>query len=222
MLSLRLNTVLSLIDEGSSVCDIGTDHGYLAIELMKTGKAKNVIASDIAQKPLLSAKKNVQAAEISGIELRLCNGLEGIKKDEADTAVIAGMGGEVIAGILERGLSLLKECAITLILQPTTSPEKLREFLCLNGFEIQREIPVLENGKVYSVIRAQFTGVTQNFGPAFYYIGRVTTETEAGVMYINKQLSRLKQCITALENIPEKQQEYLNYKSAFDAIKEVI
>lgn len=222
MLSLRLGTVFSLIDEGAAVCDVGTDHAHLAIELLKTGKAKKVIASDIAEKPLLSAKRNIEAANITGVELRLSNGIEALKKGEVDTVVIAGMGGEVIAGILERGLSLLKEGAITLVLQPTTSPEKLREFLCLNGFQINEELPVFENGKTYSVMKSCYKGNCVPKSPAFYYIGKLTPETEAGALYINKQLTRLSSCMTALEHIPEKQDEYLEYKAAFDAIKEVI
>lgn len=222
MLSLRLGTVFSMIDNGAAVCDVGTDHAYLAIELLKTNKAKKVIASDIAEKPLLSAKRNIEAANITGVELRLSNGLEALKKGEVDTVVIAGMGGEVIAGILERGLSLLKEDSLTLILQPTTSPEKLREFLCLNGFEIKEEIPVFENGKTYSVMKSCYTGNCTPQSLAFYYIGRLTAESEAGALYINKQLSRLGKCMTALERIPEKQKEFLEYKTAFNAIKEVI
>ena len=102
-LSLRLSTIASLVPKGAFVCDVGTDHGFLPIFLMESGKARGVIATDINEKPLKKAKENLKKTGTEGITLRLCDGLSGIKKGDADTVIIAGMGGEVISGILERG-----------------------------------------------------------------------------------------------------------------------
>jgi tRNA (adenine22-N1)-methyltransferase len=71
-LSLRLALISALVPPGARVCDIGTDHGYLPIELIKRGDIKSVIATDIREKPLASAEKNIKAAGVSGITLRLC------------------------------------------------------------------------------------------------------------------------------------------------------
>ena len=96
-LSKRLSVIASLVPFGARVCDIGTDHAFLAIELMRTKRACSVIATDVNEKPLQKAKINVEKSEQSGITLRLCDGLEGVLPEEIDTVVIAGMGGEVIS-----------------------------------------------------------------------------------------------------------------------------
>lgn len=212
-LSLRLGTIASLVPDGARVCDIGTDHGYLAIELKKSGKATNVIAADINSAPLENAKNNIEKSGVSGIELRLCDGLAGISADETDTVIIAGMGGEVIAGILERGSSAVQKGDKTIILQPTTSPEILREFLYTNGFEIESETAVFENGKLYSVMLVHFKGKTEKKEEYFYYIGKVQKNTEYGRLYIEKQLNRCQKCAQSLEFVPNKSDEYEYYKN---------
>ena len=221
-LSIRLSTIASLVPSGARVCDIGTDHGYLAIQLIRSGKATKVIATDIGEKPLHNAAKNLEISGVSSVELRLCDGLSGISPSETDTIIIAGMGGEVISGILERGEEISQRKDISIILQPTTSPEALRRFLCDNGYEIIKEIPISENNKLYSVMLVIFTGKKAEYNPSFYYIGKVTPETESGLLYIKKQEKRCSQCIDALKTIPEKQAEFSEYKSAFDGIKNML
>ena len=206
-LSLRLETIASLVPNGTRVCDIGTDHGYLSIYLKSHNIAKSVIATDLNQKPLMNAQKNILSSGVSGIELRLGSGLSPINQTEVDTIIIAGMGGEVIANILE-DCSWIKNDNLTLILQPTTSADDLRRFLCNNGFEIQSETPVNENQKLYSVMVVKFTGNIKKYPEHFYYIGMLTTETEAGLLYIKKQQKILLKCINSLENIPSKQEIY--------------
>lgn len=217
-LSLRLSTIASLVPDGARVCDVGTDHGYLAIHLKASGKVKSIIAADINPLPLQNAAKNIEKAGVSGIELRLCDGLSGIKPNEADTVIIAGMGGEVISGIIERGFSVAKQRDKTLILQPTTSPEALRKFLLTNGFEIFKEVPILENGKLYSVMLVKYSGKTYENNEYFYYIGKVSPLEKAGLMYIKKQQKRCFDCANALKNIPEKQEDYLYYKNILEGI----
>ena len=218
-LSKRLKLIASLVPNGARVCDIGTDHGYLAIELKKSGKAASVIAADINSAPLENAKKNIEKSGVSGIVLRLCDGLSGIAPEETDTVIIAGMGGEVIAGILERGSSVVNNCDKTVILQPTTSPEILRKFLYDNGLQIRKEIAVLENGKIYSVMLVKFTGNIQKCDEYFYYTGKVDKNTEFGRLYIEKQLNRCLKCARPLEFVPGKTQEYLYYKNIVSGIE---
>lgn len=221
-LSLRLRTVASLVPSGARVCDIGTDHAYLAIELMRCGIAKSVIAADIGEKPLENARKSLERANLQGIELRLCDGLSGILPNEVDTIVIAGMGGEVISGILKRGAAVSNDTSKTLLLQPTTSPEALRIFLCENGFEIIKELPVFENGKLYSVMLVKYTGNSSKCDDVFRYSGKLLPDSEAGLMYLSKQRKRCFDCMTALESIPEKEAEYTHYKAAFAGLDKLI
>lgn len=220
-LSFRLNTIASLVPFGARVCDIGTDHGYLSIELKSSGKASFVIAADINPSPLKNAAENIKKMGVTGIELRLCDGLSGIDKDEVDTIIIAGMGGEVISGILEKGSFVAKNNK-TIILQPTTSPEFLRKFLYTNGYEIEKEIPVLENGKLYSVMLVHPTDIVAQKEDYFYYIGKLSPDDSTGLLYIQKQLKRCLKCAESLKNIPTKQEEYLYYKNIVIGIENYI
>ena len=123
LLSLRLKTIAGFVKKGARVCDVGTDHARLAIYLKKSGIAESVIATDINEKPLLTAKRNIENAGVFGIDLRLCDGLSFVNRNEADTIIIAGIGGNVISGIIDGGRQFfIKDCA-TFILQPTTAPE---------------------------------------------------------------------------------------------------
>lgn len=217
-LGLRLKLIASLVPDGARVCDVGTDHAYLPIELIKSGKASRVIATDIREKPLENARKNTQKSGVSGIDLRLCDGLSAVEKSETDTVIIAGMGGEVISGIISRTKWLKEKPYPTLILQPTTSPEELRRFLIKNGFEITSDTAISENGKLYSVMTAVFTVTDTNLPEYFYYVGKVNPKTEDGFLYIQKQYRRVKSCADALYGISEKKTEYLHFKELSDHI----
>ena len=213
-LTKRLSLIASLVPDNSNVCDVGTDHAYLPIMLMKSRKARRVIATDIRPLPLENARKNIALSGVGGIETRLCDGLSSVEKSEADTVVIAGIGGEVISGIITRTDWLKASPSPLLILQPTTSPEILRRCLYENGFEISDETAVEENGKVYSVIRSIYTGKTTCCPDWFYYIGKTDVLSPDGRLYAEKQYNRLFSCASALQNLPEKKAEYEYYADA--------
>ncbi len=219
-LSLRLKTIATLVPDGARVCDVGTDHAYLPIHLKQSGIASCVLATDLNEKPLENARKNIALSGIDGISLRLCDGLSGVQEGEADTVIVAGMGGEVITDIL-KGCEWIKNDKITLILQPTTSPEILRRFLIQNGFEIECEIPVFENGKLYSVMSVKFKNAFISYPESYYYIGEIPLNTE-GVLYIKKQQKRLLECMNALKNIENKREEYKRFKSLCEQIEALL
>lgn len=220
-LSKRLGVIASLVKQGARVCDVGTDHGYLPIVLKKSGLASSVIATDLREGPLSNAAENIALSGVNGIELRLCDGLDSVSSNETDTVVIAGMGGEVISGIIAR-CDWLKNDGITLILQPTTSPEFLRRFLYSNGFEIQKEPAVIECGKAYSVMKVRFTGKAYALPEHFYYIGKVDTLENDGIEYLNRQYKRCKNCADALANNADNKEKFNYYKSVAEKLREVI
>ncbi len=217
-LSKRLSLIATFVPQNANVCDIGTDHGYLAIELIKSGKASSVIAADIAEKPLENAKKNIALSGLSNISTRLCDGLSGILPDEVDTIIIAGMGGEVIADILKKGTSVAKQKSVSIVLQPTTSPEVLRRFLYSNGYEIIKETALQENKKLYSVMLVKYTGNIQALAEYSYYIGKLLPDSVDSVLYIKKQLHRAEMCKASLANIENKKEDFLYYESLFNGI----
>lgn len=207
--------------DGAKVCDVGTDHGYLAAALYKSGRVKSVIATDINEKPLAHAAESIKRLKADGVSLRLCDGLAAVKPYEADTVIILGMGGEVIAGILSRALWTKSE-DITLILQPMTSAWELRKYLYDNGFEIMNEPTLFEKGKVYSVIVAKYSGHTRKFDMFDCCVGKVGFSTESDILYLKKQYKRCNQCAIKLEKVEEKQGEYQEYKDVAQKLKDIL
>ena len=145
LLTPRLKMVASLVPQSSTLCDIGTDHAYIAIYLVKEGIAKKVIASDINRGPLMQAQKNITLyGESEFIETRLSDGLCEFDYGEVQTAVIAGMGGETIAEIMsnDKGIE-------NFVLQPQSAHSELRTFLYENGYVINNEKICREGRKMY-------------------------------------------------------------------------
>ena len=216
-LDARLKAVYDAVPQDAKVADIGTDHAFLPIALIKNGRAKSVIACDINEKPLENARRSVERSGCTDIDLRLSDGLEHIKKGEADCIVIAGMGGEVISGILNRCL-FLKDTAITLVLQPMTGADVLRRFLCENGFVIAKEKGVAQDKRIYTVITAHYTGENKKYDEVFYRHGLLNPERYEDALFLEKQQRILKKCMDDLEKVPAMQEQYREYKELFEKI----
>ena len=156
----RLKLISTHIDNGIGFVDVGTDHGYLPIEMCLNGYNGNVFASDINEDPLNKAKRNAREASVSDkMEFLLCDGLETSLQEKIDTIIIAGMGGDTICAILDKA-EWCMDGRYKLILQPMTKAEVLRYWLVYNGFEIKSEELVLENGTIYQIIVTVFGGET--------------------------------------------------------------
>ena len=153
-MSNRLELIASFVKNGIGVADVGTDHGYIPVMLVKRGYKGNIIATDINEGPLNKAKQSLIEADCEeAVELILCNGLDGCESEKIDTIIVAGMGGDTITGILDRAEWCARE-DIKLILQPVTKPEILRYWLVNNDFRIINEAQTEENGTVYQIICA--------------------------------------------------------------------
>lgn len=152
MLTPRLETVLSKIT-GRTVADIGTDHAYIPIELIKKSLADSAIACDINQGPLAIAQANVEKNSLADkIELRLGSGIGPIAEGEVESVVIAGMGGILIRDILQNDIDKAHSYK-ELILQPMNAQAELREYLAESGFCITDEDLAVEGFKVYNILR---------------------------------------------------------------------
>ncbi len=220
-LDARLAAVYDAIPDGASVADIGTDHAFLPIALIKSGKAKSVIACDINEKPLENARRSVQRCGCNNISLRQSDGLQRVKKGEADCIVIAGMGGEVISGILSR-CAYIKDTDITLILQPMTGADVLRRFLCENGFAIVRETGVAQDKRLYTVITAKYTCKKIKYDEAFLRRGMLDPKRYEDLLYLKKQQRIIKKCMDDLEKVPAKRKQFEQYKALFEEISNYI
>ena len=151
-LSQRLQAVVGLVTPGSIVCDAGCDHGYVSIYLVQSKASPKVIAMDIRKDPLSRAREHIRQYGLeSYIETRLSDGGEALKLGEADTLILAGMGGRLMQDILTRGrekIGRMKE----VILQPHSELAGFRKFLRENSFEIVKEDMVYEDGKFYPMM----------------------------------------------------------------------
>lgn len=220
-LSKRLSLIASLVNEGSSVCDVGTDHGYLPAFLYLSGKCKSVMATDINEKPLESAKSNLQRLDVKGVRLILCDGLAGVTRQDADTIIIAGMGGEVISGIISRAL-FLRDSTVSLILQPTTAAKELRLFLSQNGFAVEKETALIENGKIYSVMCVRFVGDTYDVDDTRSLIGILKPDNDESIQYIQKQYRIAQKCADQLKSVPNKFEEYNYYLKLSEDLRNIL
>ena len=155
-MNLRLRTLAQMVDQGARIADIGTDHAYLPIQLVKEGKVDYAIASDVAAGPLQNAEKDIVAAGLKDkIETRLGSGLETVSaKDRIDTVVIAGMGGKLMTNILDEAWSENFHFA-TLILEPNVGEPGVREWLSTHKYQIIDEKIITEAGHIYELIKAQ-------------------------------------------------------------------
>ncbi|MBQ8741343.1 MAG: SAM-dependent methyltransferase [Clostridia bacterium] len=220
-LSKRLSLIAELVNEGSSVCDVGTDHGYLPAFLYLSGKCKNVTATDINQKPLESAKANLARLGADKVKLILCDGLASVTRQDADTVIIAGMGGEVISGIISRA-AFLRDNTVSLILQPTTAAKELRLFLAQNGFVVEREQALAENGKIYSVMLVRFSGSPYTISDTQAVIGILKPDSDEAKQYIEKQYKIASKCAHDLEKVAHKQNEYSYYLKLSEELKNIL
>jgi len=172
-LTPRLLAAARKVDKGERIADIGTDHGYVPIYLILSGVAGRAIACDINEGPLMRAYENIKKYDLCDkIELRLSDGFSNIGKDEADTALILGMGGLLIARILDNS----RHTGIdTFILQPMQAQSKLREYLYNNNFVILDEELAMEGDKIYTIIKA-VRGTPKKVEKVYYHIGEKLIE----------------------------------------------
>ena len=125
----RLQAIAGLVAAGTRLVDVGTDHGYLPVYLLQEGVIPAAIATDIGQAPLDHARRTAAAYGLSKrLSFRLCDGLAAVSPEEVDTVVIAGMGGETIAAILD---AVPWAGEKDLLLQPMTRAELLRPWLAV-------------------------------------------------------------------------------------------
>lgn len=188
----RLSLCADFVSEGSRLADIGTDHGYLPIALCQSGKTPCVLACDINPLPLRSAQENIAKYGLSNqIQTRLSDGLKEIAPDEVDDIVIAGMGGELIRDILIAA-PWVKDEEKHLVLQPMTHHDDLIQWLSENGFVIDRQKAVLDEGKYYTVLSARFTGETTDCDLYTALVGKLDLHDENSRGFLSRSLQNLR------------------------------
>ncbi len=190
----RLSLCASFVREGVSLADIGTDHGYLPIWLLVNKKISYAVAADVREGPLDRARMNTERYGLTDkVKTVLSDGLDNITADEADDIVMAGMGGELIAKLIDR-TPWLRDSNKNLILQPMTRAEVLREYLCKSGFCIKEEKACISFGKTYSVILAAYDGTIRPCNLKYRYVGKLdgdkSAEAKRYIYVVNEKLKK--------------------------------
>ena len=184
-ISDRLRIVAHMCDKGAVVADIGTDHGYLPIYLVQEGIAPSAIAMDLRKGPLEKAKKHICDNCLEDrIQTRLSDGLEKLSKNEADIITICGMGGRLIADIVTKGKDVITQNTI-LVVSPQSEVGEFRHFLVSQGFEIEDEQMLKEDGKYYFIIKCRKSeeSVCSEFSETQYQYGWKLLDSKDKTLY---------------------------------------
>ena len=221
MISKRLEMVASFVPQGAVILDVGSDHAYLPIELVERSQIETAIAGEVVEGPYQSAVKNVEAHGLKEkIQVRLANGLAAFEEeDQVSVITIAGMGGRLIATILEEGLEKLSNIQ-RLILQPNNREDDLRIWLQDHGFRIVAESILEEAGKFYEILvveagKMELSASDVRFGPFL--------SKEVSPVFVQKWQKEATKLEFALSQIPEKNlAERQILADKIQAIKEVL
>lgn len=215
-LSKRLTAAVGFVRQGAVLADIGTDHAYLPIYAVENGIAERAVAADINKKPLASARANTEGHGLTDkITCVLTSGFDGLDGYGITDAVIAGMGGELIASIVDAA-DFIRRDGFRLIIQPMTMPEAARAALFRNGFSVICEYTLKEDGKMYTVIAADYTGkITKASVFALLYgnlNARKYESVEVEYEYFKREIAKYKRIIEGKRMagiIPEEEEKIL-------------
>ena len=200
-ISHRIQAVASFVTPGLTVADIGCDHGYTTIYLLREGIAPKVYAMDINKGPLERAVQNIERAGLQGqVVFRLSDGMEKLLPDEAGCLLLSGMGGILIRDILSRSPAVVEKAA-ELVLQPQSELGILRHYLHDRGYCIVRESMLLDAGKYYTVMKA-VKGEEQYEGEMEYRYGRLLLEKRSDVFveWLKKELARMDAIVEGMKD----------------------
>lgn len=212
-LSMRLERVAAHVPAGARLADIGSDHGYLPVALLKRGIIAWAVAGEVAMTPFQAAERTVRENGLSQrVTVRLANGLAAIEPGDGVNAVsLCGMGGETIRDILDSGKAHLSGNE-RLILQPNGGEQPLRHWLMDNGYRILGEEVLRENRFYYEIIVAERTGPVVYTAEQLYFGPLQLQQRSPEFLAKWQRLLRLKQqtlanFAQAQRAVPEKARE---------------
>ncbi|MCD7871862.1 MAG: class I SAM-dependent methyltransferase [Clostridiales bacterium] len=172
VLNERLKAVASLVRKNTVLADIGCDHGFLPVYLLKNNLIKYAVASDINEKPLNACKNLIKREKLEDkVKCVISDGLQNIPSCVEDVS-ICGMGGELISRIVDE-CKWAKKPNKHFLFNPMTHSEILREYLCYNGFEIGADFIVKEGKHYYNVFDAYYTGKVKSYDSVYCFLGNI-------------------------------------------------
>lgn len=213
----RLKLIADKVPKCNVLADIGTDHAYIPIYLVQNGVCQKAIASDVKIGPVKMASNNISLYKLSEkIDTRLGNGLDTIEINEADSIIIAGMGGTLLTELLEANKPKTVN-ADTLVLQPMNDLHVVRKWLYDNAFEIYDEEMVAEGPKMYFVLSAKFSGNKKQYYDFELYVGQRLIEKKDPLLgaYCRMKVQQIDRVLEQLEEMKENaalKSQYLRQK----------
>ena len=198
-LSKRLRAVAELVSKDAIVADVGTDHGYIPIYLLKEGKCKKAFAMDVNRGPLQRACEHIETYGLSqSIESRLSDGVGALEIGECDCVVIAGMGGALTVKILEEGEKIFRTLK-EFVLQPQSELMKVRFYLWEQGYTVIEEDMVLEDGKFYPMMKVS-NGKSEEYSIIELRYGRLLLQNRNPVLkeFLEKEVCTKKSILMNL------------------------
>ncbi|MEG0283579.1 MAG: class I SAM-dependent methyltransferase [Erysipelotrichales bacterium] len=217
--NIRLEKVASFVRKDATLVDIGCDHGFLTIDLVKQYLIKYAYASDVNQGPLDNVKANVLKEGLQDkIECVLSNGLEKFENIHFSDIVIAGMGGTLIIDILSDNIELLKDKR--LILQPNINAKGLRNWLIENDFKIINDDLVKDNDIIYQIIVVEGNG-NEEYSSLEYEFGKYNLINNNNLLkeYMNLKVSKNNEI---LSKMPEDNEKYEYFKKINEEMEEYL
>lgn len=210
----------SFVTPGNRLADVGTDHGYIPIALVQEKIIPSALAMDVNPGPLERAKQHIREFHLeSDIHTRLSDGVQSLQPGEADSVLIAGMGGALTVKILQEGREVLKTVK-ELILQPQSEIDKVRRYLEQAGYKITKEDMVWEEGKYYQVMKAE-AGEMHYDCENFYHYGKILLES--GHPVLRKYLVQRKDlCMQLLKKLDREGRIEERTQARLQEIKEEI
>ena len=176
----RLETIIERMPTSGCLADVGCDHAYVAIEAVRRGRAARALACDVRKGPLQQAAEHILCAGLAGkIETRLSDGLEQVAPGEADTVVVAGMGGPLMERILQGRLGDFAH----FVLSPQSEIPHFRRFLLAEGMQIDEETMLIDEGKYYVILNVSQRADAASFDSMYV--------TEEDFLYGGRLLRRL-------------------------------
>ena len=171
-LSARMEAVVGLAGTGRCIADIGCDHALVSMAAVQRGLYDRALAMDLREGPLEAAKKNILDAGFSDrIECRLSDGADGLKENECDAAIVAGMGGHLIINIVKKNIGKFKALD-RFVLQPQSDVGAVRRFLLEEGFKLTDEDMVFEDGKYYPMMAVAYGMDPEEYDDVSYEFGK--------------------------------------------------
>ena len=224
-ISARLRCCAEQVPQGARVADVGADHGYLGIELLRSGRCAFVHASDLRAQPLQRARENARRfGTLERMRFSQADGLAAVAPASVDTVLCAGMGGDLIARIVENA-PWLRDPRYLLILQPQSSGNDLRRRLAELGFAIERETLVEDGGFLYFVLCARYRA-PYALTPGQQYAS--PTLLASGSPLLPRYLARIEHALhltvagIGQSKRPDAPQRLAYYQAALDEIRQFI